>query len=151
MKEQEKKTETLIAEYSNKQLRFLDEVKQTLQQDRAETQNNIKAMGESFTNKMTSLKQDIASQLKQQEEKIKQIEIMAGKNVGASIRGEDDVVIGMDFSGNKGKGSKVVSGPNGVMILIPPPKVVDINITAEDGNITTKSITKQPEFAIAMF
>ena len=150
MKEQEKKTETLIAEYSNKQLRFLDEVKQTLQQDRAETQNNIKAMGESFTNKMTSLKQDIASQLKQQEEKIKQIEIMAGKNVGAGIRGEDDVVIGMDFSGNKGKGSKVVSGPNGVMILIPPPKVVDINITAEDGNITTKSITKQPEFAIAI-
>ena len=150
MKEQEKKTEQLIAEYSNKQLRFLDEVKQTLQQNKVETQNNIKAMSDSFSNKITSMRQDIASQFKQQEEKIKQIEIMAAKNAGTEIKGEDDVVIGMDFSGSGKNKGRVVSGPNGLMILIPPPKATDINITAEDGNVSTKTIFQQPEFAIGI-
>lgn len=149
MKEQEKKTENLINEYSNKQLRFLDEVKQTLQQNKQETQNAIQSMSQSFTNKMNSIKQDIASQLKQQEEKIKQIEIMASKNISSGVRGEDDVVIGMDFSGGKNKG-KVVNGPNGLMILIPPPRPVDVTVTTEDGNTTTQTVFKQPEFAIGI-
>ena len=150
MKEQEKKTENLINEYSNKQLRFLDEVKQTLQQNKIETQNNIKAMTDSFNNKLTSVKTDIASQFKQQEEKIKQIEIMAAKNIGSGVRGEDDVVIGMDFSGSGKNKGRVVNGPNGLMILIPPLKAVDVNVTAEDGNISTKTIFQQPEFGIGV-
>ena len=150
MKEQEKKTENLINEYSNKQLRFLDEVKQTLQQNKIETQNNIKAMTDSFNNKLTSVKTDIASQFKQQEEKIKQIEIMASKNIGSGVRGEDDVVIGMDFSGSGKNKGRVVNGPNGLMILIPPLKAVDVNVTAEDGNISTKTIFQQPEFGIGV-
>lgn len=150
MKEQEKKTENLINEYSNKQLRFLDEVKQTLQQNKIETQNNIKAMTDSFNNKLTSVKTDIASQFKQQEEKIKQIEIMASKNIGSGVRGEDDVVIGMDFSGSGKNKGRVVNGPNGLMILIPPLKAVDVNVTAEDGNVSTKTIFQQPEFGIGV-
>ena len=150
MKEQEKKTENLINEYSNKQLRFLDEVKQTLQQNKIETQNSIKAMTDSFNNKLTSVKTDIASQFKQQEEKIKQIEIMASKNVGGGVRGEDDVVIGMDFSGSGKNKGRVVNGPNGLMILIPPPTPMDINVTAEDGNVTAQTIFQQPEFAIGV-
>lgn len=150
MKEQEKKTENLINEYSNKQLRFLDEVKQTLQQNKIETQNNIKAMTDSFNNKLTSVKTDIASQFKQQEEKIKQIEIMAAKNIGSGVRGEDDVVIGMDFSGSGKNKGRVVNGPNGLMILIPPLKAVDVNVTAKDGNISTKTIFQQPEFGIGV-
>lgn len=150
MKEQEKKTENLINEYSNKQLRFLDEVKQTLQQNKIETQNNIKAMTDSFNNKLTSVKTDIASQFKQQEEKIKQIEIMAAKNIGSGVRGEDDVVIGMDFSGSGKNKGRVVNGPNGLMILIPPLKAVDVNVTAEDGNVSTKTIFQQPEFGIGV-
>lgn len=150
MKEQEKKTENLINEYSNKQLRFLDEVKQTLQQNKIETQNSIKAMTDSFNNKLTSVRTDIASQFKQQEEKIKQIEIMASKNVGGGVRGEDDVVIGMDFSGSGKNKGRVVNGPNGLMILIPPPTPMDINITAEDGNVTTQTIFQQPKFAIGV-
>ena len=64
MKEQEKKTENLINEYSNKQLRFLDEVKQTLQQNKIETQNSIKAMTDSFNNKLTSVKTDLNNKSK---------------------------------------------------------------------------------------
>ena len=152
MEEQEKKVNALINEYSNKQTLFLDNMKMTLQEQNRQNQANIEALTGALNSKLSSMKQDVTRQFQAQEQKMRQLEIMAskggGSGAGASAK-RGDVVIGTDLMPTKPY-SKKDEQPR-VMLVVPFGGSNTVNKVSEKEKSGETAIPKKtdiPDFAV---
>lgn len=150
MRDQEKRMQGLIQEHSNKQLKFLDSVKSVLEQNQKQNEANIKNLAETLNAKVSTMRQEIYNQFKVQDEKLKQIEIIAKKNLPNVNGANTDLVIGTNFLPKRPAGSGV--GDGSVTIIVPfrtyggskPQLIIDQN-----GSIVSNTTGTTPERFIA--
>ncbi|MFL1706548.1 TraB/VirB10 family protein [Campylobacter sp. MOP7] len=149
IEEQQRLIQSLIQEQSSKQDRFISGLKEVLESNQRQNESNIKNMGEATNAKIAALKQELFNQLKIQDEKIKQIEVVARQSTPAYKGSNTDLVIGSNFAPKK-QGD----GLGGGVIIVVPFKSSGTDeqkqlIIDQNGTVISNTTGMAPEAFIA--